>query len=344
MIENIKVDAHNKVALADSLTDLDDLLSQFIGKKGSLTNLKTELRNVTPELRPTIGKQLNEAFQSVKAEIEEKIEALRTSINTFDGGFEDLTVGLAQISTINPGLVGHMHLVSQTTLILEDTFLRMGFSIEEGPEIETDWHNFEALNIPPSHPARGMWDTFYLDTQVPETQLLRTHTSPVQIRVMQAKSLPIYSVMPGRCYRRDTPDARHLATFHQIEGLVVDKGITFSHLAGTIDTFTKAYFGEDINSRLRPAFFPFTEPSAEFEITCTICRGKGCRTCSNTGWIELGGAGMVDPNVFEAVGIDPEEYSGFAFGFGIDRLAQMKHSLPDMRQLAEHDFRFLSQF
>jgi phenylalanyl-tRNA synthetase alpha chain len=224
----------------------------------------------------------------------------------------------------------------------------MGFTVAEGPEIETDWYNFEALNIPPAHPARGMWDTFYLDLGEPETVLLRTHTSPTQIHLMEAAvaagTLPIHAVMPGRCFRRDTPDARHLAAFHQIEGLVVDRGITFADLAGVIETFTKAYFGPDIASRLRPAYFPFTEPSAEFEITCTICRGAGCRTCSHTGWIELGGCGMVDPAVFAAVGIDPDEFSGFAFGFGIDRCAQMRHQIADMRALTDNDIRFLRQF
>jgi phenylalanyl-tRNA synthetase alpha chain len=223
----------------------------------------------------------------------------------------------------------------------------MGFTVAEGPEIETDWYNFEALNIPPAHPARGMWDTFYVDLSDPETVLLRTHTSPTQIRLMEAAvadtTLPIHAVMPGRCYRRDTPNTRHLAAFHQIEGLVVDVGITFADLAGVIDTFTKAYFGEDIESRLRPAYFPFTEPSAEFEISCTICRGSGCRTCSQTGWIELGGCGMVDPAVFAAVGIDADVYSGFAFGFGIDPCAQMRHGIADMRALTENDVRFLEQ-
>jgi phenylalanyl-tRNA synthetase alpha chain len=224
----------------------------------------------------------------------------------------------------------------------------MGFTVSESPEVESDWYNFEALNIPPAHPARGMWDTFYVDMGEPETVVLRTHTSPTQVHLMESAieqgTLPIHSVMPGRCYRRDTPDARHLATFHQIEGLVVDRFITFADLAGVIETFTRKYFGPDISSRLRPAFFPFTEPSAEFEITCTICRGEGCRTCSHTGWIELGGCGMLDPAVLEAVGIDGDEWSGFAFGFGIDRCAQMRHQIADMRALIENDVRFLRQF
>jgi phenylalanyl-tRNA synthetase alpha chain len=188
-----------------------------------------------------------------------------------------------------------------------------------------------------------MWDTFYLEVGEPGSVLLRTHTSPVQIRLMQSQAPPIYAVMPGRCYRRDTPDARHTPIFHQVEGLVVDRDISFADLAGTIETFTGAYFGPEIHSRLRPAYFPFTEPSAEFEITCTICTGDGCRTCSQTGWVELGGCGMVDPAVFEAVDVDPEQWTGFAFGFGIDRCAQMRHAIPDMRVMLENDVRVLLQ-
>jgi len=250
--------------------------------------------------------------------------------------------------TLTPFTVGSPGVVAMTQRSLEDVFVGMGFRVADGPEVETDWYNFEALNIPPAHPSRGMWDTFYVDLGEPETVVLRTHTSPTQIHLMEealrADALPIHAVMPGRCYRRDTPDARHLAAFHQIEGLVVDRGMTFADLAGVIDTFTRAYFGDDISSRLRPAYFPFTEPSAEFEITCTICRGEGCRTCSNTGWIELGGCGMLDPAVLEAVGIDATEWSGFAFGFGIDRCAQMRHQIADMRALIENDVRFLRQF
>ena len=247
-----------------------------------------------------------------------------------------------------PASVGHPSLVAITQRELEDVFVAMGFTVAEGPEVESDWYNFEALNIPPAHPARGLWDTFYVELGEPETVVLRTHTSPTQIHLMEEAvandSLPIHSVMPGRCYRRDTPDSRHLATFHQIEGLVVDRGISFADLAGVIETFTRAYFGPDIESRLRPGYFPFTEPSAEFEVTCTICRGEGCRTCSQTGWIELGGCGVFDPAVLAAVGIDGEEWSGFAFGFGIDRCAQMRHEIADMRALIENDTRFLEQF
>ncbi len=239
---------------------------------------------------------------------------------------------------------GHRNLVTQTREELEDVFVGMGYTVAEGPEVETDWHSFEALNFPKGHPARSGFDTLYLDWGEPESTLLRPHTSPVQIRVMQGQPPPIYSVMPGKCYRKDTPDARHVPSFSQIEGLVVDRGTTFGDLAGTIETFTGAYFGPAIHSRLRPAYFPFTEPSAEFEVTCAICEGAGCRTCSGTGWIELGGCGMVHPNVLAAVGIDAEEWSGFAFGFGIDRCAQVRHGLSDMRALLENDVRFISQF
>ena len=220
----------------------------------------------------------------------------------------------------------------------------MGYTVEEGPLVETDWHNFEALNIPPSHPARAGHDTLYLDYGVPESTLLRTHTSPVQIRTMLNNPPPIYMICPGPVYRKDTPDARHTPAFSQIEGLVVDRGITFGDLAGTIEAFTQAYFGADIKARLRPAYFPFTEPSAEFEVTCAICRGEGCRTCSQTGWIELGGCGMVHPNVLRAVDLDPEQWSGFAFGFGIDRCAQVFHTIGDMRVMADNDLRFIRQF
>jgi len=220
----------------------------------------------------------------------------------------------------------------------------MGFNVAEGPEVETDWYNFEALNIPAAHPARGMWDTLYVDLGDPETVLLRTHTSPVQIRVMSDGEPPIYAVMPGRVFRRDTADASHMPVFHQIEGLVVDRGISFADLAGTLEAFTSAYFGGSIHSRLRPSYFPFTEPSAEYDINCVFCEGAGCRTCGQTGWLELGGCGMVHPNVLHNVGLDPEEWSGFAFGFGLDRLALMRHGVDDIREMYTGDVRFLEQF
>ncbi len=228
---------------------------------------------------------------------------------------------------------GHKHLVTQAWERLENVFIGLGFQVAEGPEAEDDWHNFGALNFPPGHPARDMYDTLYLDYGEPGSTLLRTHTSPVQIRVMQELPPPIYMVMPGRVFRQDTADATHMPVFHQIEGLVIDKGITFAHLAGTIDVFSKAFFGGDFASRLRPAYFPFTEPSAEFD----ILRPDGS-------YMELGGCGMVHPNVLTACGLDPEEWQGFAFGFGIDRFAKERHGVEDLRDLFSNDIRFLEQF
>ncbi|MEN9301380.1 MAG: phenylalanyl-tRNA synthetase alpha chain, partial [Actinomycetota bacterium] len=232
---------------------------------------------------------------------------------------------------------GHAHIVTQAMMRLEDVFVGLGFEVAEGPEVELDFYNFEALNMPKSHPARSEFDTMFLEpgspAQQPGSVLLRTHTSPVQIRLMQSQQPPIYAVMPGRVFRRDTPDATHMPVFHQIEGLVVDKGITFAHLAGTIEAFTKAFFGKDFTSRLRPSFFPFTEPSAEFDIR----RAGG-------DWIELGGCGMVHPNVLRAGGINPDEYTGFAFGFGIDRMAKERHHVADIREMYTNDLRFLRQF
>jgi phenylalanyl-tRNA synthetase alpha chain len=341
--------ARSAVAEAQTTEEIRQVAASVSGKKSPLAQASRSLGALDPEARKELGQRLHAA----RSTIEELIERRRTAI-----GFDELAREMAEnridltefISGSVPGppLRGHLHLVSQTQDALEDVFVGMGFSVAEGPEIETDWYNFESLNVPPAHPARSMWDTFYLNLGPPETTLLRTHTSPVQIHLMEDAvlngGLPIHAVMPGRCYRRDTPDARHLAVFHQIEGLVVDRGITFADLAGTIELFTTAYFGPDIHARLRPSYFPFTEPSAEFEVTCTICHGEGCRTCSQTGWIELGGCGMVDPAVFGSVGIDPEAWSGFAFGFGIDRCAQMRRQIADMRALIENDIRFLRQF
>jgi len=319
------------------------------GKRSILSTLQKSLGALAPEDRKAAGAQLQEARRVVDEAFATRRGALEAEDRAAALESDRLDLGDVVVSRVSvPVAVGHPGIVAATQRQLEDVFVAMGFTVSDGPEVESDWYNFEALNIPPAHPARGMWDTFYVDLGEPETVVLRTHTSPTQIHLMEdavaTGSLPIHSVMPGRCYRRDTPDARHLAAFHQIEGLVVDRGITFADLAGVIETFTHAYFGADISSRLRPAFFPFTEPSAEFEITCTICRGEGCRTCSSTGWIELGGCGMLDPAVFEAVGIDGDEWSGFAFGFGIDRCAQMRHQIADMRALIDNDVRFLRQF
>ena len=345
--------------VAEDAETLRELESTLLGRRSRLGDLQRQLSTFAPEDRRDLG----QAIQAARARLVELAGARRADLDAraradaLAADRLDLTEamslgagwgrpGRADSGGGDPALPwrGHLNLVTQTRDALEDTFVSLGFSVAEGPEAETDWYNFEALNMPPAHPARGMWDTLYLRLGAPETVLLRTHTSPVQVRTMESEKPPIYVVAPGRCYRRDTPDARHLPVFHQIEGLVVDRGITFGDLAGTIEAFTTAYFGPDVHSRLRPSYFPFTEPSAEFEVTCPICGGAGCRTCSHSGWIELGGCGMVDPAVFAAVGIDAEEYSGFAFGFGIDRLAQVRVGLADMRTLLDNDLRFLRQF
>ncbi len=337
------------LAAADSLETIDAVAAESVGKRSALAVMQRSLRDVDPDERRRRGALL----QASRTRIEEAVASRRSELvgahRRAQLASDALDLGDV-ISGARPWALtaGHGGLIPAVQAELEDVFVAMGFTVAEGPEVETDWYNFEALNIPPAHPARGLWDTFYVELGDPETIVLRTHTSPTQVHLMEqavaAGTLPIHSVMPGRCYRRDTPDARHLAVFHQVEGLVVDENITFADLAGVIETFTRAFFGPDIRSRLRPGYFPFTEPSAEFEITCTICRGAGCRTCSQTGWIELGGCGMMDPAVFDAVGIDAERWSGFAFGFGIDRCAQMRAGIADLRALTENDVRFLEQF
>ncbi len=327
---------------AGDIDRLRELESEVLSKKGSIASLNKQLGSMDQDLRQAAGAVINDARAQMRADYEATLARLLAAARERELEAEKLD--LSEIVSGSDFHAGRFHLISKTRSELEDIFIGMGFAVEEGPEAETDWHNFEALNIPPYHPARAGQDSFYLKYGEPESMLLRTHTSPVQIRVMTRQEPPIYAVMPGRVYRRDTADARHTPVFHQIEGLVVDKGITFANLAGAIETFTKAIFGPNIVSRLRPGYFPFTEPSAEFEVTCAICEGAGCRTCSNTGWIELGGCGMVDPNVFGAVGIDPEVWTGFAFGFGIDRLAQMRYAISDMRVFLDNDVRFLRQF
>lgn len=348
-VEALVAAAEAAVAGAGSVDEIREVATAVAGKRSPLAAAHRSLGTLDPDARKELGALLHQARQDIDAMVEARRNHLEQAEIERSMRLDALDLSEFLPSRGRPVAGrGHLNLVSQTRDELEDVFVGMGFSVAEGPEIETDWYNFSALNIPPAHPARGMWDTFYLDLGAPESTLLRTHTSPVQVHLMEEAvaggSLPIHAVMPGRCYRRDTPDARHLAIFHQIEGLVVERGITFSDLAGTIESFTTAYFGPDIHSRLRPAYFPFTEPSAEFEVTCSICHGSGCRTCSQTGWIELGGCGMVDPAVFGSVGIDPDVWSGFAFGFGIERCAQMRHQIADNRSLNENDIRLLRQF
>jgi len=331
--------AQDVVAKAETAADLDEAERGFLGKRSVVTTVNQSIKDLAPDERPKIG----QAVSSFKARVSELVQARRAVLEAAGGGGElverlDLT-----LPGRGPGR-GHLHLITQVQRELEDVFLGLGYEVAEGPEVETDWYNFEALNMPPAHPARSMWDTLYVKLGRPEEVVLRTHTSPVQIRVMECRQPPVYTVMPGRCYRRDTLDARHSPVFHQIEGLVVDRGITFGDLAGTIDAFTRAYFGPGHTSRLRPSYFPFTEPSAEFEVTCFVCDGAGCSVCSKTGWLELGGCGMVDPNVFRAVGYDSEAYTGFAFGFGLERMAMVRYGVEHIKSFFENDVRFLKQF
>jgi phenylalanyl-tRNA synthetase alpha chain len=328
-LARIEADAVTRVAAATSLDELRAVSQAVLGKKSDLLALRRQLGSLDDGARQEAGKVLNEATQAIQAVVDGRRRELEAGERSarYEAERLDLTEARPERR------LGHLHIVTQTWQALEDIFVGMGYTVAEGPEVETDWYNFEALNIPEAHPARSMWDTLWVDQGEPGTMLLRTHTSNVQIHVMQAQEPPIYLVAPGRVYRRDTTDATHLPVFHQIEGLVVDRGITMGDLAGTIEAFTKAYFGGDFTSRLRPSYFPFTEPSAEFDILPP-----------DGAWLELGGCGMVHPNVFRHVGIDPEEWTGFAFGFGIDRLAKVRYAVDDLREFVSSDVRFLEQF
>jgi phenylalanyl-tRNA synthetase alpha chain len=344
-VADLERDAADALGAASTVAELAEARTAVLGKRSPIALAHRDLAGLDPDERRAAGKDLHDARARLDALADEREAALVAAARAEMLERDRLDLTEVTADWARGALTrGRLHLVDQTRRELEDVFVAMGFTVAEGPEAETDWYNFEALNIPPAHPARSMWDTFYLEVGQPETVVLRTHTSPVQIHLLEDRPPPVHAVIPGRCYRRETADARHLPVFHQMEGLVVDHGISFADLAGTIETFTTAYFGPDIHSRLRPGYFPFTEPSAEVEVTCTICRGKGCRTCSWTGWVELAGCGMVDPAVFDAVGIDPEVWTGFAFGFGIDRCAQMRHVIADMRVLGDNDVRFLRQF
>jgi phenylalanyl-tRNA synthetase alpha chain len=338
-INAVEAGAMARLADVGSLDQLRVIESDLLGRRAALTAMKKRLGGLDPDDRRLVGQTLNTTRSAVESAISDRRAELERRERR-----ERLEAERLDLTEHRPvARRGRQHVVSRSRDRLEDVFTGMGFTVAEGPEVETDWYNFEALNIPASHPARGMWDTLYVELGEPGSTLLRTHTSPVQIRVMQAGEPPFRSVMPGRVYRRDTADASHMPVFHQIEGLVVDRGISFADLAGTLEAFTTAYFGGSIHSRLRPSYFPFTEPSAEYDINCLFCQGSGCRTCGQTGWLELGGCGMVHPNVFRAVGLDAEAWTGFAFGFGIDRLALMRHGVDDIRELYTNDVRFLEQ-
>lgn len=322
------------LAAADSQAQVSAVVNGATGKRGPLAEVKSSLGSIADaDERREIGRLVNGAIAEIDRAADERRALLKALDFQAAVAADRLDLTEVALSPENRRRMGRMHLVTQATERLEDVFIGLGFRIAEGPEVESDFFNFEALNMPPSHPARSMWDTLFVKSEVPGSVVLRTHTSPVQIRVMQEWPPPIYAVMPGRVFRRDTPDATHMPVFHQIEGLVVDRHVTFADLAGTIEAFTKAFFGSDFTSRLRPSYFPFTEPSAEFDIR----RPDGS-------WIELGGCGMVHPSVLRAGGLDPEEWSGFAFGFGIDRMAKERHGVEDLRDMYADDVRFVSQF
>lgn len=337
MITDITAAKDAALADIDAATTVDEIVAlttRYAGKKGELAGLKKQLGDLaTIDEKKAAGAAVNDAMNAIDAALDERRSALKSA--ALAAQVEGERLDLTEFFTAPTR--GHAHLVTQAWERLEDVFVGLGFTVAEGPEIETDWHNFEALNMPIGHPARGEWDTLFVDHVPPGgepgTTVLRTHTSPVQIRTMLAEEPPIYIVAPGRVFRRDTPDATHMPVFHQIEGLVIDRNITMADLAGTIDAFTKAYFGPGFNSRLRPSYFPFTEPSAEFDIQ----RPDGS-------WIELGGSGMVHPNVLRACNLDPDEWSGFAFGFGIDRMAKERHGVGDLRDMYADDKRFVEQF
>jgi phenylalanyl-tRNA synthetase alpha chain len=319
-------------AAGGELTRVESVRIQFAGRKsGLLRELEDALRTLPREERPAYGKALNDLKRLIADRLAEAQEAATASAAS--GPAVDVTL---------PGrrpAVGAFHPVTLVRREIEEIFLHMGYSVADGPEVEDDWHNFEALNIPPDHPARDAQDTFFLDGGL----LLRTHTSPVQIRSLETMDLPIRVIIPGRVYRRDS-DLRHSPMFHQVEGLVVGEGVTFGHLKATLEAFVHQLFDPRLEVRLRPSFFPFTEPSAEVDITCVLCFGKGCPMCSGSGWIEILGAGMVDPRVFRACGIDTTRVTGFAFGCGLDRVALLKYGLPDLRLLFSGDERLLRQF
>ncbi len=335
-LENIKQAALEKIAGAGTLEALDEIRVAYLGKKGELTSVLKSMKEVAPEDRPRVGQMVNEA----RALIEGKLEETRASLAK-KAREEKLKAEVIDVTLpAKKNQVGHKH---PNTIALEEVeriFVGMGYEVVEGPEVEYDYYNFEALNIPKGHPARDEQDTFYINDRI----LLRSQTSPVQVRIMEQGRLPIRAIAPGRVFRSDEVDATHSPSFHQIEGLVIDKNITFADLKGTLAEFARELFGEDTKVKFRPHHFPFTEPSAEVDVSCFKCHGKGCRFCKGSGWIEILGCGMVHPNVLRMSGIDPEEYSGFAFGIGLERIALLKYEIDDMRLLYENDIRFLKQF
>lgn len=332
----IKETALNEISGSKLSADLETIRVKYLGKKGELTSILRGMGGLSAEERPLIGKLANEVREHIEAALDGSIKSIKEKEKN-----EKLKNEVIDISM--PGkkqAIGKKHPLELTLDRVKEIFIEMGFAIEEGPEVELDYYNFEALNIPKNHPARSEQDTFYINDNI----VLRTQTSPVQARVMENQKPPIKMIAPGKVYRSDAVDATHSPIFYQMEGLVIDKNVTFADLKGTLDLFAKKMFGENVKTKFRPHHFPFTEPSAEVDATCFVCGGEGCRVCKGSGWIEILGCGMVHPQVLKNCGIDPEEYSGFAFGFGIDRMVMLSYGIDDIRQLYESDMRFLNQF
>lgn len=332
-INSIREEFYQTVSRIEDLKSLEEIRIKYLGKNGILASLFDELKSSPKEQKPLLGQAIN----TLRDDITKKLNELRIHLTTKlekDKSFLDLTL---------PGRlhhIGSIHLLTQTLNQIKSIFRGLGFSSIEGPELESDYYNFEALNFPLDHPARDMQDTFFVSKDF----LLRTHTTPVQVRIMEKHKPPVRAIMPGRVYRNEAVSSRSYCMFHQVDGIYVDTDVTFAELKGTLVAFAKQFYMEDLKYRFRPSFFPFTEPSAEMDITCYLCRGKGCKVCKYTGWLEILGCGMVDPNVFRKVGYDPEKYSGYAFGMGIERTAMLKYGITDIRIFFENDFRFLRQF
>lgn len=335
-LEALKKEALVALTQAIDSNRLEELRLQYMGKKGELTAILKNMGKLSEEERPVMGKIANEVREEIERLIEEKKAALKKQLIEMKLESEGIDVTMP----VKPKFVGRQHPITAVTAEMENIFMSMGFSVVEGPEIETVENNFDALNAPLYHPSRDKSDTFYIT----DSLLLRTQTSPVQVRTMRQNKPPIRMISPGRCFRCDTPDATHSPMFYQLEGLVVGENITFANLKSTLEEFVRRLFGEEIKTKFRPHNFPFTEPSAEMDISCFKCGGQGCSTCKGEGWMEILGAGMVHPNVLRNCGIDPEKYSGFAFGMGIDRITMAKYEIDDIRYLYENDMRFLEQF
>jgi len=335
-LNEILAKARESFEKAQNVAEAESLRVELLGKKGQLTEILKSMKDLAPEERKVMGQVANETKAQIEALLEDKMAKLKALQQ--EAQFKLETVDVTEPGIIRP--VGTKHLITQTIEEITKIFASMGFSVSEGPEVETVYNNFDALNAGPNHPARDITDTFYITDDV----LLRTQTSCVQVRTLQTQQPPIRVVAPGRCFRCDTPDATHSPMFHQIEGLVVDEGITMADLKGVLDSFAKQMFGSSIKTNFRPHHFPFTEPSAEMDVSCFKCGGKGCNVCKGSGWIEILGCGMVHPNVLKVGGIDTEKYTGFAFGMGVERIAMLKYEVDDIRLLYENDVRFIEQF